>query len=58
MAKGKSIYLALYCGECKSANKTTTYNKTQDTFSKERNMYCPKCRKHVLHKGKEIKKAN
>ncbi len=47
------IYIKLSCSECKSRNYVTTKNKQTHPNKLECKKYCPKCRKHTLHK--EIK---
>ncbi|MEA1912933.1 MAG: 50S ribosomal protein L33 [candidate division WOR-3 bacterium] len=43
------IIVRLECNECKSRNYTTTRKK--DERSKlQLNKYCPRCKKHTLHK--------
>ena len=43
-----TIYLA--CTECKERTYTTVKNKKNDTGRLELKKYCPRCRKHTLHK--------
>ena len=58
MAKGKSQYCTWYCTECNKANYVTYYNKREnDRIVKELKKFCEKCRKHVMHKRKDTKKA-
>jgi large subunit ribosomal protein L33 len=49
MAGNRSI-ITLECSSCKERNYSTTKNKkkTQDKLNLSK--YCPRCRKHVLHK--------
>jgi large subunit ribosomal protein L33 len=42
------IYLA--CPECKERTYTTIKNKKNDPGRLELKKYCPRCRKHTLHK--------
>ncbi|OGJ42850.1 50S ribosomal protein L33 [Candidatus Peregrinibacteria bacterium RIFCSPLOWO2_02_FULL_39_10] len=59
MAKGKSQYCTWYCGECHRANDVTYYDKRRDDqLKKEFKKFCPKCRKHVVHKRKDTRKGN
>ncbi len=59
MAKGKSQYCTWYCGECKTANDVTAYDKRRDEeIVKELSKFCPMCRKHTDHKRKDTKKGN
>ncbi|MCD6330327.1 MAG: 50S ribosomal protein L33 [Candidatus Cloacimonetes bacterium] len=44
------IYIKLSCSECKSHNYVTTKNKQTHPNKMESKKYCPKCRKHTLHK--------
>ncbi len=48
--KGARMILKLQCGDCGRQNYITERNKlnTPDKLSLEK--YCPKCRKHTLHK--------
>ncbi|HHE46064.1 MAG TPA: 50S ribosomal protein L33 [Candidatus Moranbacteria bacterium] len=38
------------CEECKSINYFTTRNKKKIKEKLELKKYCPKCKKHTLHK--------
>ncbi|MCX7916117.1 MAG: 50S ribosomal protein L33 [Verrucomicrobiae bacterium] len=42
--------ITLACGECKSRNYTSTRNKKQGSARLELRKFCPKCRRHVVHK--------
>jgi len=42
--------ITLICSNCKEKNYTTTRNKKKQKGKLELNKYCPKCRKHTLHK--------
>jgi large subunit ribosomal protein L33 len=42
------MYLA--CTECKERTYTTTKNRRNDTQRMELKKYCPRCRKHILHR--------
>ncbi|MBG7616990.1 MAG: 50S ribosomal protein L33 [Chloroflexi bacterium] len=52
MAKktGARVIMYLACTECKERTYTTTKNRRNDTQRMELKKYCPRCRKHVLHK--------
>ena len=45
--------ITLQCTECKSRNYTNTKNKKTLTERLELKKFCPRCRKHQVHK--EIK---
>jgi large subunit ribosomal protein L33 len=40
----------LACTECKERTYTTRKNKKNDPSRMELNKYCPRCRKHTLHR--------
>jgi len=42
--------IVLECMECKNRNYSTTKNKKLHSGKVEYKKYCPKCRKHKLHK--------
>lgn len=44
------VALAIACTECKNRNYNTTKNKKNNPDRIEMNKYCPKCKKHTLHK--------
>ena len=52
--KGQRILLDLKCSECKELNYTTQKNRQNTPDKLELKKYCPRCRKHTLHK--EVKK--
>jgi large subunit ribosomal protein L33 len=45
--------ITFQCTECKSRNYTSTKNKKAASERIELKKFCPRCRKHVVHK--EIK---
>ena len=45
--------ITFQCGECKERNYTNMKNKKTTTERLEFKKFCPRCRKHQLHK--EIK---
>lgn len=47
------INTTLRCSECKEENYISTRNKREHPERLETNKYCPKCRKHTLHKEKK-----
>ncbi|MBN1232292.1 MAG: 50S ribosomal protein L33 [Candidatus Coatesbacteria bacterium] len=49
MKQGREI-IVLECKECKMRNYTDTKNKKKHPEKAEYKKYCPKCRKHVVHK--------
>ncbi|MCS7251104.1 MAG: 50S ribosomal protein L33 [Anaerolineae bacterium] len=50
MAKEVRMVITLACTECKERNYTTQKNRNNDPNRLELRKYCPKCRKHVLHR--------
>ena len=44
--------LTMVCTDCKAQNYVTTKNKTNVPDRMEFSKYCPKCRKHQLHREK------
>ncbi|MBO9362233.1 MAG: 50S ribosomal protein L33 [Thermoflexus sp.] len=50
MAKEVRVVITLACTECKERNYTTQKNRSNDPNRLELRKYCPRCRKHVLHR--------
>lgn len=50
MAKEVRIVITLACTECKARNYTTQKNRNNDPNRLELRKYCPRCRKHTLHR--------
>ncbi|WP_093396537.1 50S ribosomal protein L33 [Thermodesulforhabdus norvegica] len=44
------VHVILACSECKNRNYTTTKNKKTTPDKLAFRKYCPKCRKHTVHK--------
>ncbi|MFH1088066.1 MAG: 50S ribosomal protein L33 [Chloroflexota bacterium] len=44
------VIVSLGCSECSERTYTTAKNKTNDPQRLELKKYCPRCRKHVLHR--------
>lgn len=42
--------ITLVCTECKGRNYDTDKNKKNDPDRMEIKKYCPKCKKHTVHK--------
>jgi large subunit ribosomal protein L33 len=42
--------VTMACTECKEQNYTTEKNRRNDTSRLEFNKFCPRCRKHTLHR--------
>jgi large subunit ribosomal protein L33 len=40
----------LACGECREQNYTTTKNRKNDPGRLELRKFCPRCRRHTLHR--------
>jgi len=58
MARGKSQFCTWSCTECKTGNYISAYNKkSNEKIKKELKKFCKHCRKTVLHKRKDTKKA-
>ncbi|MCX7689972.1 50S ribosomal protein L33 [Thermoflexus sp.] len=50
MAKEVRMVITLACTECKERNYTTQKNRNNDPNRLELRKYCPRCRKHTLHR--------
>lgn len=48
--KAVRIVITLACTECKERNYTTQKNRRNDQARLELQKYCPRCRKHTLHR--------
>lgn len=48
--KGARIIITLACTVCKERNYTTEKNRYNDPGRLELRKYCPRCRKHTLHR--------
>ncbi len=48
--KDVRIVVTMACSECKERNYTTQKNRRNDQGRLEFNKYCPRCRKHTVHK--------
>jgi large subunit ribosomal protein L33 len=44
------VHVILACSECKNRNYITEKNKKNDPDRLELRKYCPKCRKHTVHR--------
>jgi large subunit ribosomal protein L33 len=44
------VQVTLACTECKNHNYYTEKNRRNDTGRMELKKYCPRCRKHQLHR--------
>lgn len=54
MAKvGNRQYKTLVCSECREENYREQKNVKNTTDRLEMNKFCPKCRKHTVHKEKK-----
>ncbi len=49
-SKAKRDHIILACTVCKSRNYITEKNKQNTPDRLELKKYCPKCRKHTIHK--------
>ncbi len=52
MAKGKGdrLIITLGCTECRERTYTTQKSRRNDPDRLEFNKFCPRCRKHQLHR--------
>jgi large subunit ribosomal protein L33 len=52
MAKAKDVrpVITLACSDCKERNYTTQKNRRNDQGRLELKKFCPRCRKHTVHK--------
>ena len=50
MAVGNRTIVQLECKDCDRRNYATTKNKRTTPGKLEFKKYCPKCRKHTVHK--------
>ncbi|MBC7234149.1 MAG: 50S ribosomal protein L33 [Chloroflexi bacterium] len=51
MAKKENrIIITLACTECKERNYTSTKNRRNDPGRLELKKYCPRCKKHTVHR--------
>jgi large subunit ribosomal protein L33 len=48
--KENRIVITFACTECKERNYTSQKNRKNDTGRLELEKYCPRCRKHTLHR--------
>jgi len=48
--KQKRLKITLACTECKERNYITEKNRENTREKLELKKYCPRCRKHTLHK--------
>ncbi len=48
--KGVRIVITLACTECKERNYLTEKNRRNDPGRLELRKYCPRCRRHTLHR--------
>ncbi len=48
--KGDRIRVVLACTECRERNYHTEKNRRNDPGRLELRKYCPRCRRHTLHR--------
>ena len=48
--KGNRVLVTLACTECKERNYLTSKNRRTQTGRLELKKYCPRCRRHTLHR--------
>ena len=59
MAKvGNRQYKTLKCSECGEENYREQRNVKNTTERLEMNKYCPRCKKHTVHKEKKYNKLS
>jgi large subunit ribosomal protein L33 len=50
MARGNRALVTLECKDCKERNYNTNKNKRTTPDKLEFSKYCPRCRKHTVHR--------
>ncbi len=50
MARGNRALVTLECTDCKERNYTTEKNRKNTQGRLELEKYCPRCRKHAMHR--------
>ena len=50
MAKGDRVHITLACSECRERTYHSSKNKRKDSNRLELRKFCPRCRKHQLHR--------
>lgn len=55
MASNTRIKIGLKCSECGDINYTTTKNSKKTTDKIELKKYCPRLKKHTVHKETKLK---
>lgn len=55
MASNVRIKIGLKCSECGDINYTTTKNSKKNTDKIELKKYCPRLKKHTVHKETKLK---
>ena len=49
--KGENrVLMTMACGECRERTYLSSKNRRNDTARMELNKYCPRCRKHQVHR--------
>jgi large subunit ribosomal protein L33 len=48
--KENRVVVTLACTECKERNYTSEKNRKNDSGRIELNKFCPRCRKHTMHR--------
>jgi len=48
--KENRVVITMACNECKGRNYTSEKNRKNDTGRLELKKYCPRCRKHTMHR--------
>lgn len=55
MASANRVKIGLKCSECNDINYTTTKNNKTKTEKLELKKYCPRLKKHTVHKEVKLK---
>ena len=55
MASANRVKIGLKCSECNDINYTTTKNSKTKTEKLELRKYCPRLKKHTVHKAVKLK---
>ena len=50
MPKGDRVHITLACSECRERTYHSSKNKRNDSNRLELRKFCPRCRKHQLHR--------
>jgi large subunit ribosomal protein L33 len=48
--KGDRVIITLACSDCRERNYTSTKNRRNDADRLELSKFCPRCRRHQVHR--------